>query len=264
MMESASFVAATAMLGALGIACTMLLRIAERKNKALTSKVDLITLIDDLLPQTQCGECGHMGCKPYAEAIAQGEAINRCPPGGDTTIAVLASLLDKPIVPLDGITKPDRIAFIREDECIGCTKCIQACPVDAIVGAAKLMHTVIADACTGCDLCVDPCPVDCIDMRPIERIPQPALYRQRFIAHNARLEREAHERELRHIERARRVEKKLEAQTAVEKSVTAEQTAPTVKSKQDEIREAIARAKAKKLVAPTQAQSNGSGNDRSQ
>lgn len=262
-----SLIAAAATLGAFGIACALMLRFAENKNKKLATQIDLIALIDDLLPQTQCGECGHMGCRPYATAIAQGEAINRCPPGSDTTIAALANLLDKSIVPLDGVTKPDRVAFIREDECIGCTKCIQACPVDAIVGAAKLMHTVITDECTGCDLCVEPCPVDCIDMLPIERTPQPAHYRQRFIAHNARLEREIRERELKRIERAHRIEKKIEEKAADKKNTPLEQTipiatpAPAAKTKQDEIREAIARTKAKKFAAQTQPPADTPGDD---
>jgi electron transport complex protein RnfB len=129
--------------------------------------MSLIQRIDALLPQTQCGKCGHPGCKPYAEGLARGEAINKCPPGGDETIAQLALLLAVPVIALDTArgSAPAQVAFIREAECIGCTKCIQACPVDAIVGAAKLMHTVIVDECTGCDLCVAPCPVDCIDMR---------------------------------------------------------------------------------------------------
>ncbi|WP_085718679.1 electron transport complex subunit RsxB [Pseudomonas sp. B28(2017)] len=131
--------------------------------------MSLIQRIDALLPQTQCGKCGHPGCKPYAEGIARGEAINKCPPGGNETVAALAELLKVPVLELD-ITRgsaPAQIAYIREAECIGCTKCIQACPVDAIVGAAKLMHTVLIDECTGCDLCVAPCPVDCIEMRPL-------------------------------------------------------------------------------------------------
>lgn len=127
----------------------------------------LIKSIDELLPQTQCGQCGHPGCKPYAEAIASGEAINRCPPGGQETIDRLAKLLGLGSLPLDtesDTVLEDLVAVVIEEDCIGCTKCIQACPVDAIVGAAKLMHTVITDQCTGCDLCIDPCPVDCIDM----------------------------------------------------------------------------------------------------
>lgn len=131
----------------------------------------IVDQINDILPQTQCGQCSYPGCKPYAEAIADGEAINKCPPGGEAGIQALADLLDMEPIPLDaehGTEEVRTVAYIREDECIGCTKCIQACPVDAILGAAKLMHTVIAEECTGCDLCVEPCPVDCIDMLPIE------------------------------------------------------------------------------------------------
>lgn len=128
----------------------------------------LADAIDQLLPQTQCTKCGYAGCRPYAEAIAAGDAdINQCPPGGEAGIRALAQLLGrdpKPLNPENGIEAPRLVAFIREDECIGCTKCIQACPVDAILGAPKLMHTVIVDLCTGCDLCIPPCPVDCIDM----------------------------------------------------------------------------------------------------
>lgn len=129
----------------------------------------LVEQIDAVLPQTQCGQCGYPGCKPYAEAIAEGDDINKCPPGGEATIKKLADLMGVEPKPLDAAHGEDvkKVAFIREDECIGCTKCIQACPVDAILGAAKHMHTVITDECTGCDLCVDPCPVDCIDMVPI-------------------------------------------------------------------------------------------------
>ncbi|WP_461518840.1 electron transport complex subunit RsxB [Porticoccus sp.] len=131
----------------------------------------IVDQIDKLLPQTQCGQCGYPGCRPYAQAIANGDAINKCPPGGQPTINALAALLDVEAPTLDeehGVESDvKKVAYIREDECIGCTKCIQACPVDAILGAAKQMHTVIVSECTGCDLCVEPCPVDCIDMVPV-------------------------------------------------------------------------------------------------
>ena len=131
----------------------------------------LVDCIDALLPQTQCEQCGYHGCRPYAEAIARGDApINLCPPGGATGIARLAALLDRPPLPLDpehGVEKPRTLAHIVEADCIGCTKCIQVCPVDAIVGAAKWMHTVIVDDCTGCELCVPACPVDCIVLEPM-------------------------------------------------------------------------------------------------
>ena len=132
----------------------------------------LVDKIDALLPQTQCGQCTFAGCRPYAEAIAKGEAdINQCPPGGETTIVALADLLGKdpkPLNPEHGVEKTKRVAIIREKICIGCTLCIQACPVDAILGAAKQMHTIIASECTGCELCVAPCPVECIDMVEIQ------------------------------------------------------------------------------------------------
>lgn len=127
---------------------------------------NLVDRIDDLLPQTQCGQCGFGGCRPYAEALAVGDVdINRCPPGGRAGIEALALLLQRPVRALDpecGIEKPVVVALIDEAACIACTKCIQACPVDAIIGASKRMHTVIAALCTGCELCVPPCPVDCI------------------------------------------------------------------------------------------------------
>ena len=130
----------------------------------------IVDQINEILPQTQCGQCGYPGCRPYAEAIANGDAINKCPPGGQATVNALADLLDMEPQTLDAGADEvpvTRIAYIREAECIGCTKCLQACPVDAILGAAKQMHTVLADECTGCDLCVDPCPVECIEMRPV-------------------------------------------------------------------------------------------------
>jgi electron transport complex protein RnfB len=132
----------------------------------------LVDKIDALLPQTQCGQCTFPGCRPYATAIANGEAdINQCPPGGETTIIALADLLGrdaKPLNPENGVEEDIKtVVVIDEKICIGCTLCIQACPVDAILGAAKQMHTVIADECTGCDLCIPPCPVDCIYVVPI-------------------------------------------------------------------------------------------------
>ena len=142
---------------------------------AIKFKVDgdpIIEKIDSILPQTQCGQCGYPGCKPYATAIASGEAdINQCPPGGDDGIHKLADLLGVDYKPLNeehGVPKPKSVAIIDEKTCIGCTLCIQACPVDAILGSAKHMHTIIEKECTGCELCLPPCPVDCIDMVPIK------------------------------------------------------------------------------------------------
>ncbi|MEE9444649.1 MAG: electron transport complex subunit RsxB [Cocleimonas sp.] len=129
--------------------------------------------VDSILPQTQCGQCTFPGCRPYAEAIAKGEApINQCPPGGETTMLALADLLDVEPLALNEELEPaaelPEVAIIIEKDCIGCTLCIQACPVDAIVGSAKHMHTVIESECTGCELCIPPCPVDCIIMRPLD------------------------------------------------------------------------------------------------
>lgn len=149
--------------------------------------------IDALLPQTHCRRCRYDSCRAYAEAVAAGDApINRCPPGGDATVAALADLLGSPALAIDpscGVTAALAIARIDEATCIGCTLCIQACPTDAIVGAAKLMHTVIADRCTGCELCLPPCPVDCIAMLPAARVWTTAdaeRARQHFSARNAR------------------------------------------------------------------------------
>ena len=125
----------------------------------------LVEKIESILPQTQCGQCGYPGCRPYAEAISSGEAdINLCPPGGQEGVRKLADLLGREVKPLDAEEKPKQLAVIDEQTCIGCTLCIQACPVDAIVGAAKQMHTIIGSLCTGCELCVPPCPVECIRM----------------------------------------------------------------------------------------------------
>lgn len=160
----------SAVLVIIGLAalCSMALALASHDRRG---NERLIERIDALLPQTQCGRCTYTGCRPYATAIANGEAdINQCPPGGLQTATALANLLGRtprPVDPRFGIVPATpAVAWIDEPACIGCTKCIQACPVDAIVGASKFMHTVIADQCTGCELCVPPCPVDCIEMRP--------------------------------------------------------------------------------------------------
>jgi Na+-translocating ferredoxin:NAD+ oxidoreductase subunit B len=163
-MPVTSFLVAIALLLTLFLLTLKLITAAKKKRRKQRSLIDLI---NSTLPQTQCGQCGYEGCRPYARAITQGEAINRCPPGSSATIIKLANLLNEaplPVNPANGITQPFSVAYIREDECIGCTKCIRACPVDAIVGGPKLMHTVIVSQCTGCDLCLEPCPVDCIDM----------------------------------------------------------------------------------------------------
>jgi electron transport complex protein RnfB len=158
---------------ALLVMTSLAFALARMPRRASPTTDVLVEQIDRLLPQTQCGQCGYPGCKPYATAIANGDAdINQCPPGGDAGVRALARLLgreSKPLNPDNGIEKPKSVALIREPECIGCTKCIQACPVDAIVGASKSMHVVIADLCTGCELCIPPCPVDCIDLIPVER-----------------------------------------------------------------------------------------------
>ena len=171
--------------------------VKTRSRCAQMQENPLINKIDDLLPQTQCGLCNFPGCKPYAEAIAEGRAdINQCPPGGEEGIQKLADLLGVPFKPYPvGVTpKPKAVAFIDENSCIGCTLCIAACPVDAIAGAAKQMHTIIASACTGCELCLPPCPVDCISMLPLslEKHGKASAdaARERFEFRNARLERD--------------------------------------------------------------------------
>ncbi len=175
---------------------------ASRSDRMKTRTPASPEAIDALLPQTQCRLCGYAGCRPYAEAIAAGNAaINQCAPGGEETIRDLAALLGLPAEPLNtafGVTKSPLIAVIDETRCIGCTLCIQACPVDAIAGAAKLMHTVIAAECTGCELCIPPCPVDCIAMTPAageaSRQERAASARRRYLARGARLERQTTER----------------------------------------------------------------------
>ena len=166
--------------------------------------------LDALLPQTQCTRCGYPACRPYAEAMARGEAaINRCPPGGAAGIERLAMALKLPLLPLDadcGIEKAvETVARVIEADCIGCTKCIQACPVDAIIGAMNLMHTVLTEECNGCELCIPPCPVDCIVMEPApERPPafaQAAQFRERYESRQARLLRWEQEEAVRRRQR---------------------------------------------------------------
>lgn len=171
----------------------------------MNSQIALIQNIDALLPQTQCGLCGHRdGCLPYAKAIAEGEAANKCVPGGQPVADALANLLQRPLLtaeasvwPVQADGRPQRMkALIREDECIGCTKCINACPVDAILGSGKLMHSILTDLCTGCELCIPPCPVDCIDLvedtQPLlsesARVAEQNDLRQRYYAHIQREE----------------------------------------------------------------------------
>ena len=192
--------------------------------------------IDALLPQTQCTQCGYPSCRRYAEAIAAGEAdFNQCPPGGAAGVRELAALLGrraKPLNPANGVERDRRVAVIDEARCIGCTLCIQACPVDAIVGAAQLMHTVVIELCSGCDLCVAPCPVDCIDMIPAKGA-DAVWDRARADAARGRYERRearlAREREAR-VERARRAEPQPEQKRAI-------------------IAKAIARARAKRAAS---------------
>lgn len=194
--------------------------VSEGSGNFRMSDLKMIDEINAVLPQTQCGKCGFKGCLPYAEAIASGEAdINQCPPGGEEGIQALADLLGVPPKPLNekfGSHKPKSVAFIIEADCIGCVKCINACPVDAIVGAPKLMHTVIASECTGCELCVAPCPVDCIVMKELPEEPlspsaksrlksvRSELAKQRYDMRNWRKEQEK-------LEKLERVKRQKEA-----------------------------------------------------
>lgn len=201
--------------------------------------MSLTDSIDALLPQTQCTQCGYEGCRPYAQALAAGEAaINRCPPGGEPVIQALAKLLGGPVLALDpacGAHRPFSVALIDEEHCIGCTLCIQACPVDAIIGANQLMHTVAADQCTGCERCIAPCPVDCITMVPAGRewtAADARRGRMDFEQRNARLQR-------RHDEAAGPAARTLANKPAISAAANPE-------DKQARIAQALARARAKR------------------
>ena len=212
--------------------------------------MSLLQRIDALLPQTQCGKCGHPGCKPYAQGIVDGEPINKCPPGGEETIVALAELLKIPVLELD-ISRgpaPPQIAFIREAECIGCTKCIQACPVDAIVGAAKLMHTVLIDECTGCDLCVAPCPVDCIEMHPLPAHTIPVVGGLAFDLEEQRARAEKRDHARQRFERRNQRLLHEEQQKQAEREARAARAAQPQVSTADPVQAALERVRAQKAA----------------
>lgn len=198
-----------------------------------------VKAIDALLPQTQCGECGFSGCLPYAEALAQGTApLDRCPPGGVATVKALAELLaidaTNYLAAAAINTRPPALASIREAECIGCTKCIQACPVDAIIGSAKRMHSILKTECTGCGLCIEPCPVDCIELITLpEAAYDKSLARQRYNDRQTRLLREEQDKQQLYREKRQLASQTNDAQQ-------------DLKAKQDYILQALARVKAKK------------------
>lgn len=213
----------------------------------------LVERINALLPQTQCTKCGYQGCAPYAKAIAfEGAAINRCPPGGQTGVQTLATLLDKPVLKLDtscGTERPLQVAIIDEQFCIGCTLCIQACPVDAIVGASKLMHTVLPEQCTGCDLCVAPCPVDCIAMVPVSPT-------RPWTTQDATLARVRFEQRQRRLAQApeslrQSAEPNQQTESALADCVAPDGTTLASSDKQAAIAQALARARARRAHSPT-------------
>jgi len=217
-----------------------------------TNPENLVETIDALLPQTQCTRCGYPACRAYAEAIVQNEAnINQCPPGGTAGIAKLSTLLNRPALPLNrdhGVEQALRLAEIDEALCIGCTLCIQACPVDAIVGAPKKMHTVIPQLCTGCDLCLPPCPMDCIAMvAPVPaRSWSPAdanASRARYEARQARMAQERFDTDERRANRTQEQLAALKSSGALTTDESAEKSAV--------VAAAIERARARRQAAPS-------------
>lgn len=213
-----------------------------------------VDAIDAMLPQTQCGKCGFGGCRPYAEAIASGAAdINRCPPGGRAGIDRLAAMLGREAPPLDptcGVEGPESAVVIDERACIGCTLCIQACPVDAIVGAAKRMHTVLLDECTGCELCLPACPVDCIELMTVEELQASGhciasrpddQWRMRAAHARGRFERRAVRIEKEKVQREARL-----AAKAAEKLRTLPADTPDAERKRAVIEAALERARARR------------------
>lgn len=204
----------------------------------------LVQQIDDLLPQTQCTQCGFEGCLPYAKALARREAdLNRCPPGGEPTIAALSALLDLPKKPLDpdcGSSIERHIASINPQHCIGCTLCIKACPVDAIVGSSKRRHAVLAELCTGCELCIPPCPVDCIDM---VFMPEFRDWNQtQAHAARARMQR----REIRLVRQKQEQAERLEAKAIHKLDELDDTPSPDAAAKKAVVQAALARARARR------------------
>ena len=198
---------------------------------------NIVEKINTILPQTQCGQCNYPGCKPYAIAITKGKAdINQCPPGGEKGIQKIAKLMGVDFKPLNekyGVTKLKSLAFIDEKACIGCTLCILACPVDAILGAAKKMHTIIKEECTGCELCINPCPVDCIEMFPAEEESN-----EIFVQKKSNLAKSRYEFRLDRIKRD-----KKEANTKRKLLSTTSEKSKLINEKRKSILEALARIK---------------------
>jgi len=242
----------TALIMMSGIALVLGAVLGFSAIKFKVEDIPLVDRIDAILPQTQCGKCGYPGCRPYAEAIASGEAdINKCPPGEEEGIRELADLLGVEFKPFgeDVVLKPLSVAFIDENLCIGCTLCLQACPVDAISGASKQMHTIIALLCTGCELCVAPCPVDCISMLQLPQTTQSGKSARDKKHAAAKAAREHYQFRLKRIERDKREKagKLAQKEKAAAKSVAAPEA-----DAQALIQAAVERAKAQAAAVKPQ------------